>query len=179
MYAIEKNFSCNKKTIRKSILISQWLQICFIPFLIYQIVTAQDKRKIWIENPHFANNFSTKSCPRGCPLSCPIWALKRAVVPELSPIKRFRSRQAETNQDKRKSPENVVFSGLLSVLKEKLSLGELRCATCGFEAVLLTLFHTRIAGEVTGGLEGAAVVLVDLQQGAGDEIGRASCRERV
>ncbi len=40
MYAIEKNFFlATKKAIGQSILISQWLQICFIPFLIYQIVT--------------------------------------------------------------------------------------------------------------------------------------------
>lgn len=34
-----------------------------------------------------------------------------------------------------KSPENVLFSGLLNI-SENLSLGELRCATSGLEAVL-------------------------------------------
>ncbi len=57
----------------------------------------------------YAHNFSAKSCPHGCPLSCPIWVPKGAVVPGLSPIKRFHKRKPTTNQDKRKSPETQCF----------------------------------------------------------------------
>jgi hypothetical protein len=38
---------------------------------------------------------------------------------------------------KRKTPENLDFPGFLSILKLGSALAELRCATCGFEAVLL------------------------------------------
>ena len=51
-----------------------------------------------------------------------------------------------------------------------LSLAELRCTTGCFETVLLTLFHSRVAGQQTGGLEGGAVVLVDDEQRAGDAV---------
>jgi hypothetical protein len=37
---------------------------------------------------------------------------------------------------KRKTPENLDFPGFLSILKLGSALAELRCATCGFEAVL-------------------------------------------
>ena len=50
------------------------------------------------------------------------------------------------------------------------ALGELRSATGLFETVLLTLFHARIAGQETGGLEGSAEGLVHEAQGAGDAV---------
>jgi hypothetical protein len=37
---------------------------------------------------------------------------------------------------KRKAPENRIAPGFLSILKLGSALAELRCATCGFEAVL-------------------------------------------
>ena len=50
------------------------------------------------------------------------------------------------------------------------NLAELRSTACSLEAVLLTLFHARIAGQEPGGLQGAAVVLVHHEQGAGDAV---------
>ena len=50
------------------------------------------------------------------------------------------------------------------------TLGELGCATSGFETVLLALLHTRIAGQETGLLQDGAVVLAGQQQGAGDTV---------
>ena len=49
-----------------------------------------------------------------------------------------------------------------------LSLGELGCATCSLEAVLLALLHARIAGQIAGLLDDRLVVLVRLHEGAGD-----------
>ncbi len=40
-----------------------------------------------------------------------------------------------------------MVPGFLGILKSRSALAELRCATSGFEAVLLTLLHTRIAGQ--------------------------------
>ena len=52
----------------------------------------------------------------------------------------------------------------------RLALAELGSAAGGFEAVLLALFHSRVAGQETGGLEGGAEALVHGQQGAGDAV---------
>ena len=54
--------------------------------------------------------------------------------------------------------------------KYSLALAELRSTTCCLQTVLLTLLHTRIAGQETSGLQGGAVLLVDLQQSAGDAV---------
>ena len=52
----------------------------------------------------------------------------------------------------------------------RLTLAELRSAAGGFETILFTLFHSRVAGEEAGGLEGGAVALIDDDQGAGDAV---------
>ena len=51
-----------------------------------------------------------------------------------------------------------------------LTLGELGRTSCRFQAVLLALLHTRIAGEEAGGLQGGAVLLVGQQQSAGHTV---------
>ena len=50
------------------------------------------------------------------------------------------------------------------------SLRELRCSTGRFEAVFLTLLHTRIPGKEPGLLEDGTVILTDQQQSAGDAV---------
>ena len=40
------------------------------------------------------------------------------------------------------------------------ALAELRSTTCGFEAVLFTLFHSRVAGQEACSLQGSAEVLI-------------------
>ena len=52
----------------------------------------------------------------------------------------------------------------------KSALAELRSTTGGLQTVLLTLLHTRIAGEQTGSLQGGTVLLVGQQQGAGHTV---------
>ena len=62
---------------------------------------------------------------RNCPLKCP-----------------RRNLQNETycyGQAQTKTPETVVVSGVLQVSGINLALAELRCATCGLQAVLLAL----------------------------------------
>ena len=59
-------------------------------------------------------------------------------------------------------------------MKSRSALAELRCATSGFEAVLLALLHTRIAGQETGLLQDGTVVLAGQQQGAGDPNAQAN-----
>ena len=44
-----------------------------------------------------------------------------------------------------KARKMAYFRAFLALLSCRLSLAELRSATSGFEAVLLTLFHTRIS----------------------------------
>ena len=61
-----------------------------------------------------------------------------------------------------------MVSGFLSCFELKLSLAELRSATGCLETVFLALFHSRVAGQEAGGLEGGAEALVHGQQGAGD-----------
>jgi len=46
----------------------------------------------------------------------------------------------------------------------KLALAELGCASCGFEAVFLTLFHSRVTSEEARCLQGCAEALVDKQE---------------
>lgn len=52
----------------------------------------------------------------------------------------------------------------------KLSLGELRSATCGFEAVLLSLLHSGVTGQEAGFFQDGAVVLILLQQSSGKTV---------
>ena len=53
---------------------------------------------------------------------------------------------------KEKSLKPLKFQGFFEIS----ALRELGSAAGGFQAVLLTLLHTRIAGEEAGGLEGGA-----------------------
>ncbi len=62
-----------------------------------------------------------------------------------------------------KNPRNAKLRGFV-----KSAFGELRRTTGRFEAVLLTLFHTRIAGEETGFFEDRTHLFAVLEQGAGD-----------
>ena len=55
-----------------------------------------------------------------------------------------------------------------------LSLGELGSAACGFEAVLLSLLHSGVAGQEPGGLQIGAVLGVHLQQGAADAVAQGA-----
>ena len=52
----------------------------------------------------------------------------------------------------------------------KLSLGELRSATCGFEAVFLSLLHSGVTGQEAGFFQDGAVVLILLQQSSGKTV---------
>ena len=67
---------------------------------------------------------------------------------------------------KEKSLKPLKFQGFFEIS----ALRELGSAAGGFQAVLLTLLHTRIAGEEAGGLEGGAELGVDLQQSAGHAV---------
>ena len=59
-----------------------------------------------------------------------------------------------------------MVSGFLSCFELKSALAELRSTTGGFEAVLLTLLHTRIAGQEASLLQHRTVLVALLQQGA-------------
>ena len=74
-----------------------------------------------------------------------------------------------------KARKMAYFRAFLALLSCRLSLAELRSATSGFEAVLLALFHSRVAGQEAGGLEGGAEALVHGQQGAGDAVTDCAC----
>ena len=67
-----------------------------------------------------------------------------------------------------------MVPGFLGILKSRSALAELRCATSGFEAVLLALLHTRIAGQETGLLQDGAVLGVDQQQSAGNAVAQSA-----
>ena len=58
----------------------------------------------------------------------------------------------------------AYFRAFLAFLSCRLSLAELGSATSGFETVLLTLLHTRIAGQEAGLLQNGAVFGVHQQQ---------------
>ena len=65
---------------------------------------------------------------------------------------------------KEKTPETLNFQGFSHLSWSRLTLRELRSTTCGFEAVLFTLFHARVAGQKTGGLQDGAIALVVLDE---------------
>ena len=69
-----------------------------------------------------------------------------------------------------RKPRNLHGSGAFEHFLESLALGELGRAAGGLEAVLLTLFHSRIAGQKTSGLQQRAVLCIDLQQRAGNAV---------
>ena len=58
----------------------------------------------------------------------------------------------------------------MNEVKLRLSLGELRSATSGLETVLLSLLHTRVAGQEAGGLQSGTVVHIGGQQSAGNTV---------
>ena len=53
---------------------------------------------------------------------------------------------------------------------KKSSLGELRRASCRFEAVFFPFFHTRVTGEEPGLLENGAQFGVELEQRSGKAV---------
>ena len=69
-----------------------------------------------------------------------------------------------------KARKMAYFRAFLALLSCRLSLAELRCATSGFEAVLLTFLHTRIAGQEASLLQDSAVLIALLQQGAAQAV---------
>ena len=69
-----------------------------------------------------------------------------------------------------KARKMAYFRAFLALLSCRLSLAELRCATSGFEAVLLSLLHSGVAGQEPGGLQSGAILGVHLQQGAADAV---------
>ena len=62
----------------------------------------------------------------------------------------------------KENPENTGFSGFVALFRYsvELSLAELRCATSGFEAVFLTLFHTWVTCKVSSFLENWSVLKI-------------------
>ena len=58
-----------------------------------------------------------------------------------------------------KARKMAYFRAFLALLSCRLSLAELRSATSGFEAVLLTFLHTRIAGQEASLLQQGAVLI--------------------
>ena len=73
--------------------------------------------------------------------------------------------------DKRKkSPEPIGSGDNCSNIGCKSALGELGSAAGGLQTVLLTLLHTRIAGQEASGLQSGTIVLVSQQQGAGNTV---------
>ena len=58
-----------------------------------------------------------------------------------------------------KARKMAYFRAFLALLSCRLSLAELRSATSGLEAVLLSFLHSRVTGEETGLLQRSAEVL--------------------
>lgn len=79
--------------------------------------------------------------------------------------------KSEANGQKKKARKSKLF--LESTGFEKavfLSLAELRRAACGLKAVLLTLLHAGISGQIACCLEHRSVLGVSLEQGTGDAV---------
>ena len=55
-------------------------------------------------------------------------------------------------------------------MRDRLSLGELRSATCGLQTVLLSLLHSGVAGQEASGLQGGTELSVQAQQSAGNAV---------
>ena len=70
----------------------------------------------------------------------------------------------------KKLPENHWLSGSVISIVRRLTLGELGSATGCLEAVLLSFLHSGVAGQEAGGLQGAAELGVQGQQGTGDAV---------
>ena len=73
-----------------------------------------------------------------------------------------------------KARKIAYFRAFLAFLSCRLSLAELRCATGGFEAVLLTLLHTRITGQEAGLLQGGTVLGIYQQQRTADAMAQST-----
>ena len=58
-----------------------------------------------------------------------------------------------------KARKMAYFRAFLALLSCRLSLAELRSATSGFEAVFLTLLHTRIAGQEASLLQNRTILI--------------------
>jgi hypothetical protein len=69
-------------------------------------------------------------------------------------------------QTKKQTPRRGVWKEAI----EESALAELRSATGCFETVLLTLFHSRVTGQETGGLECGTIALIEDDEGTGDAV---------
>ena len=57
----------------------------------------------------------------------------------------------------------------------RLSLGELRCATCGLETVLLSFLHTRVARQEACLLQAGLKGFISLYESAGETVADSAC----
>ncbi len=69
-----------------------------------------------------------------------------------------------------KARKMAYFRAFLALLSCRLSLAELRCATSGFEAVLLSFLHTRISGKESSLLQNGSEIAVYLKQSSGNTV---------
>ena len=63
-----------------------------------------------------------------------------------------------------KARKMAYFRAFLALLSSRLSLAELRCATCSLETVLLSLFHSRVTSQEAGLLECRTKIFVVLKK---------------
>src|SRR5699024_9687599 len=68
-----------------------------------------------------------------------------------------------------------MVSGFLSCFETVLSLAELRRTTGGFEAVFLTLFHSRVTGQVACCFQNRSVLSVCLKQSSCNAVSDSAC----
>ena len=74
-----------------------------------------------------------------------------------------------------KARKMAYFRAFLALLSCRLSLAELRSATSGFEAVFLTLFHSRITSQESCFFQNWSVVVVYSQKGTCNTVTDCSC----
>ena len=72
-------------------------------------------------------------------------------------------------------PVSLVLFVLRESVSGYLSLGELTCATCGFETVLLSFLHTRVSCEEACLLEKRAVRIVSEEERTGYAVTDRAC----
>ena len=72
-------------------------------------------------------------------------------------------------------PVSLVLFVLRESVSGDLSLGELACATCGFETVLLSFLHTRVSREEACLLEKRAVRIVSEEERTGYAVTDRAC----
>ena len=68
-----------------------------------------------------------------------------------------------------------MVPGFLGILKSRSALAELRCATGGFEAVLLSFLHSRVTSEETFLLEKSSVRIISEEKGSGNAVTDSAC----